>query len=57
MAKRQEIERLIATKKALSEKYAHLACLTKSKPRKGTLLLHAEDYRRQAESLTHQLPK
>jgi hypothetical protein len=52
MPAKKVIEKLIKTKTALAEKYARLAKLTPSKPRRGTLLLHAADYRRQAEDLS-----
>jgi hypothetical protein len=51
MPTKKETERLIKTKTALAEKYLRLAGLTKSKPRRGTLLLHAEKYRRQVQDL------
>jgi hypothetical protein len=55
MPTKKELKKLVETKKALAEKYLRLAQLSKSKPKAATLHLHAEDYRRQAENLSHQL--
>jgi hypothetical protein len=51
---RQDIENLIRVKTALADKYTRLALVRKSKPWKTRYLRRAEDYRRQASSLTRQ---
>ena len=44
--------KLIQVKLDMADRYERRACLTKSRPRKKTLLHHAESYRRQAQELS-----
>jgi hypothetical protein len=46
--------KLIQTKLALAEKYASLAAVSGSQPKKKRLLYHAARFRRQAADLTRQ---
>ena len=54
MTKKATISKLAETKAALAAKCERLANLTLSKPKRKTLLHHADSYRRQAEQLAKQ---
>ena len=51
MSKKTNIEKLVKVKIMIAEKYERLAKVTPSIPRRATMLRHAKNYRRQAESL------
>jgi len=50
-----KLEHLLKLKTQLAEKYAHLATLTSSKPRRAKLSHEALKYRRQAKNLENQI--